>query len=310
MISSFTVDGRPVAHVLDRGWRAVESPIGTPSAVRGQPTLSGGSLSIDFRAATSNSYGGITPDETPARVPVLWGRDATQTPSLANGSSKSFPVRVVTTGDSMPLLGPSGVMVDWNVFARHGSFNLSTTDVRVLARGDTPPGILGALGARGLVNPQTDVAARSLLDHDAFALALRLYTVVVLLVILLALAGLGANLAVQMPARRRDAASLRVVGVSKRSVLGSVVAEFGLVLGAAALAGLAAGALAQSVVVNTVTLGFSDSPRVPRTLPVLDGTGLLTLALVLSAVLLGIAVLVGGATVRSARTASLRENAR
>jgi predicted lysophospholipase L1 biosynthesis ABC-type transport system permease subunit len=61
-------------------------------------------------------------------------------------------------------------------------------------------------------------------------------------VILLALAGLAANLAVQLPARRRDAASLRVVGVKRRSVMIGVVAEFVVVLGAAALAGVAAGA--------------------------------------------------------------------
>ncbi|MGI8522366.1 MAG: FtsX-like permease family protein [Nocardioides sp.] len=210
----------------------------------------------------------------------------------------------------MPLLGPSGVLVDWDLFARYGSFNLSTTDVHILARGDTPPAVVRALGDRGLVRPQTESEARSLLDHDAFALALRLYTIVVLLVILLALAGLGANLAVQMPARRRDAASLRVVGMSKRTVVGSVVAEFGLVLGAAALAGLAAGALAQSVVINTVTLGFTDSARVPRTLPVLDIPAILQLAAALSVVLLAIAILVGAVTVRSARTSSLRENAR
>ena len=96
-----------------------------------------------------------------------------------------------------------------------------------------------------MAHPDTEAAARALLDQDAFALALRLYVVVTVLVILLALAGLAANLAVQLPSRRRDAASLRVVGVKRRSVMVGVVAEFVLVLGAAALAGIAAGGVAQ-----------------------------------------------------------------
>ena len=90
---------------------------------------------------------------------------------------------------------------------------------------------------------------------------------VTVLVILLAFAGLAANLAVQLPSRRRDAASLRVVGVRTRSIMVGVVAEFLLVLGAAALAGIAAGALAQYVVVRTVTLGFADTELTPRVLP-------------------------------------------
>ncbi|MGI8522367.1 MAG: ABC transporter permease [Nocardioides sp.] len=84
-ISSLTLDGHRVADALDRGWRAIDSPIGTPSAVRGAPTVAGGTLSLDFRADTSNSYGAVTTDDAPARVPVLWGRGARQTPRLANG---------------------------------------------------------------------------------------------------------------------------------------------------------------------------------------------------------------------------------
>ena len=149
-----------------------------------------------------------------------------------------------------------------------------------------------------------------MLDQDAFALALRLYVVVTALVILLALAGLAANLAVQLPARRRDAASLRVVGVKRRSVMVGVVAEFVVVLGAAALAGVAAGGVAQYVVVRTVTLGFVDSSLVPRVVPSFD----IGSAVALSAlVLVGLVVAASGfafLTVRGARTSSLREDAR
>jgi len=125
-----------------------------------------------------------------------------------------------------------------------------------------------------------------------------------------ALAGLGANLAVQLPARRRDAASLRVVGVSRRAVMVGVVEEFLVVLGAAALAGVAAGAVAQYVVIRTVTLGFADSSLTPRVLPSFDLTGAATVSAGVLGLLLVVATGFAVLTVRGARTSSLRENAR
>jgi hypothetical protein len=89
-----------------------------------------------------------------------------------------------------------------------------------------------------------------------------------------------------------------------------VVAEFVVVLGAAAVAGVAAGGIAQYVVVRTVTLGFVDSSLVPRVVPSFDLASAVTLSV---AVLLGLVVAASCfayLTVRGARTSSLRENAR
>jgi predicted lysophospholipase L1 biosynthesis ABC-type transport system permease subunit len=169
--------------------------------------------------------------------------------------------------------------------------------------------VLDQLAAHGLSHVETEAAAQHVLDEDAFALALRLYVVVTALVILLALAGLAANMAVQLPARRRDAASLRVVGVNRRSVMVGVVEEFVLVLGAAAVAGVAAGGLAQYVVVRTVTLGFADTTLTPRVIPSFDLTRAATLTAGVLLVLLVVAVAFAYLTVRGARTSSLRENA-
>ena len=149
-----------------------------------------------------------------------------------------------------------------------------------------------------------------MLDQDAFALALRLYTVVTVLVVLLALAGLAANLAVQLPSRRRDAASLRVVGVTRRSVMVGVVIEFLVVIGAAALAGVAAGALAQYVVVKTVTLGFADTALTPRVLPSFHLSSGIRLSVLVMLVLFVVGTAFALLTVRGARTSTLRENAR
>src|SRR4029077_6524271 len=254
------------------------SQIGTKQAVQ-KSTFEGGHVIVTFDAGSPESYAGISPTDVPATVPVLYGRQASQQRTLPTGVSGLFKVRSIGTSESIPLRGPSGVLIDFTSFIRSASQENSDTLVYVWARADTPQRILDQLAARGLAHPDTEVAAKQVLDQDAFALALRLYVVVTVLVILLALAGLAANLAVQLPSRRRDAASLRVVGVKRRSVMLGVVAEFVVVLGAAALAGVAAGAVAQYVVVRTVTLGFVDTALTPRVLPSFDATSAVTLSL-------------------------------
>ena len=309
-IESFTVDGQAVPGVLDAPWRAAPSLVGTPVGVRTPPKLVGGHLTVAFRAPSSNFYSGITPTDVPAVAPVLFGRTATPETRLQTGSSGLFDVRSAGTAESVPFRGPAGMLMDFTVFDRNTVQGNSSNQVYLWARADTPAPVLDQLAARGLSHPDTEAAARALLDQDAFALALRLYTVVTALVILLAFAGLAANLAVQLPARRRDAASLRVVGVKRRSIMVGVVAEFLLVLGAAALAGIAAGALAQLVVVRTVTLGFADTELTPRVLPSFHLSTGFELAVVVMVVLLVLASLFATLTVRGARTSSLRENAR
>jgi hypothetical protein len=89
-----------------------------------------------------------------------------------------------------------------------------------------------------------------------------------------------------------------------------VVAEFVVVLGAAAVAGIAAGALAQYVVVRTVTLGFADTTVTPRVLPSFDLGSAVRLGIAILVVLVVAASFLAILTVRGARTSSLRENAR
>jgi hypothetical protein len=310
-IESFTVDGTPVQGVLDGGWRPQASPIiNTKTAVKAVERHQG-QLTMTFRSGGPDSYAGISPQDFPAAVPVLFGRLADQTPSLPTGASGLFRVaRAGAPAESVPLRGPSGVLIDFTAFARNTSQGNSDTLVYIWARADTPQRILDELAARGMSNPTTEAQTKRVLDQDAFALALRLYVVVTFLVILLAMAGLAANLAVQLPARRRDAASLRVVGVKRRSVMVGVVAEFVVVLGAAAVAGVAAGGVAQYVVVRTVTLGFVDSSFVPRVVPSFDIDSAVTLSALVLAVLVVAASCFAFLTVRGARTSSLRENAR
>jgi hypothetical protein len=310
-ISAFTVDGKPVPGTLDTPWRPQTSKILSSATATKKVTLRQGRLTIAFDSRGPESYAGITPSDFPAAIPVLLGRQTSPERYLPTGEAGRFSVAPAgAAAESVPFRGPSGTLIDFTAFIRNAYQGNSDTLVYVWARADTPPRILRRLSDAGLSNPTSEAETKHVLDQDAFALALRLYVVVTALVILLALAGLAANLAVQLPARRRDAASLRVVGVKRRSVMVGVVAEFMVVLGAAALAGVAAGGVAQLVVVRTVTLGFVDSSLVPRVVPSFDVGS----AVVLSAVVLVCLVVAASAfaflTVRSARTSSLREDAR
>ncbi|MGC4109730.1 MAG: ABC transporter permease [Nocardioides sp.] len=310
-ISAFDVDGKPVAGMLDEGWQPQPSQIASNRKAVRWVKVSGGKLTVHVSAPSQESYAGITPTDIPAVVPVIFGRLHEKQAALPTGAAGYLRVQPAgAPAESLPFRGPSTVMMDFNAFVRYASQVNSDTSVYVWARADTPQRVLNQLAARGLTDPTTEVQTRKVLDADAFALALRLYTVVTALVILLALAGLGANLAVQLPARRRDAASLRVVGVKRRSVMVGVVAEFFVVLGAAALAGVAAGGVAQYVVVRTVTLGFVDSSLVPRVVPSFDVGSAIRLSAIVLAILVVAASCFAFLTVRSARTSSLRENAR
>jgi hypothetical protein len=310
-IQALTVDGHEVPGMLDAGWLPQKSLIQNTVTATRKVVHRDGTLTMTFRSGGPDSYAGIVPDDFPRAIPVLFGRLASDTGALPTAASGLFDVQAAgAPAESTPFRGPSGTMLDFNAFVRNTASGNSTTLVYIWARADTPPSVLKALAAHGISNPTTEVETRRVLDQDAFALALRLYVVTTALVILLALAGLAANLAVQLPSRRRDAASLRVVGVKRRSVMVGVVAEFVVVLGAAAIAGVAAGAVAQYVVVRTVTLGFVDSTLVPRVLPSFDVGSAVYLSAVVLVVLVVAASCFAFLTVRGARTSSLRENAR
>ena len=83
-----------------------------------------------------------------------------------------------------------------------------------------------------------------------------------------------------------------------------------VVLGAAAVAGLLAGAAAQLIVLGRITLGQVEDASWPRVVARVDPALLSMTALVVGVLLGTVALLSAWATVRKARGASLREKAR
>lgn len=312
-ISDVSVDGAPVPGAIDgAGWTA--APTASAGDQIDRVDSADGVLSVEASSDGANVIVQLTSGALPAALPVVRGVDA---PTGANKgsvgtttSATEFETDPVVQAESIPLLGPTGVMIDYTMLTTDREIYPQDVPVYIFAAEDTPADLREALLDRGSSISTTLTGTQRTLDQGAYALALRLYAVVALLVLLMALAGLFVGTAVQLPARRRDAASLRVIGVPRRSVVSAVMRELGVVLGGTAIAGLAAGTLAQYVVLRTVTLGVVDNVTTPALVAAVDWQRLVLLAGA-AAFLFGIVALVSATlTVRGARGATLRESAR
>ena len=307
------VDGAPVEGVVEgAAWTATPDPA-VKSSITELREVDG---TLEMTVDTGDSVGmarltagGITRDRPALAGPGVRQR-ALDRLDEGYGLIPVAPVGGIGAIEGMPFTGPSGLLVDYSSFVtdRPVFDNLVTT--HVLAREGTPASITEALSEAGLSIGTTLAQERQVLDQSAYALALRLYGVVAALVLVMALAGLFVSAAVQLPARRRDAAALRVVGVPKGAVMVAVVRELAVVLGSAALAGILAGSLAQWVVLRTITLGYADDPTTPALVAAISPLRLVVLALLAAAVFGAVALASASMTARGARGATLRESAR
>ncbi len=304
------VDGAPVEGGIEgAAWTPTPDPAVRTSIT--EMAESGGEL--DLTVDTGDSVGmarltagGITRDRPALAGPGVQDRAIAK---LDEGYGL-IPVDRVAEIEGMPFTGPSGLLVDYSSFITDRPVYDNLVTVRVLARDGTPGSVTEALSEAGLSVATTLAQERNVLDQSAYALALRLYGVVAALVLVMALAGLFVSAAVQLPARRRDAAALRVVGVPRGSVMVAVVRELAVVLGSAALAGILAGSLAQWVVLRTITLGYADDATTPALVAAISPVRLVVLALLAAAVFGTVALVSASMTVRGARGATLRESAR
>jgi hypothetical protein len=314
MSGSFTITSVQSKAPARLGLRAGADPDGVIEQVSDRAETV--TVGIDTHAGTATAV--LNTGDIGALTPVLVGADAQwHTTALgASGRRLVLPdgpldVRPVGTVQSLPFFGPSGVLVDYAAFATtHPHQFDQLSDVTVLARADTPATIIERLRGADLTLRTTMSRERAVLEGSAYALALRLYGVTAVLVLLMALTGLVFSTLVQLPARRRDAAALRVVGVRRGQVLGAVACELLVVLGAAAVAGVLAGLAAQAVVLRTLTLGYATEISTPEPSGAVDPLRLVVLVAFTSVVLGVVAVVSAAATVRGARGSTLRQSAR
>jgi hypothetical protein len=318
-IAALTVDGQAEPALVRADlWRADFSFNGATPNATSTSAAPDGSLRVAIDTEGAPTLQGITPSYVPTARPVLMGRTADEkllgvsgdVDVLDTGAVNGLPVRVVGTADSLPLVGPHGLVIDYTMLISDQTIPDESTQAYVLARDDTPAGMIDGLRAAGLTARVQLSDVKGVLDQDAYALSLNLYLVAALAAIALAAAGLAVTLAVQMPDRRRDAASMRVVGVRRRQIIRAVFVEIAAVLGVAGLAGVVAGAASQYLVVRTLTLGFADQLRTPRVVPTLDAGGLSVLVAVVVAALTVVSTFVAAMAVRKARASTLRESVR
>ena len=314
-IDDLVEDGNAVEDgLVDRDWG---SSLGVGSVALGADVVDrDGGLVVALGGGGQAGFVRLVPGGIAASRPVVVGRDATEmvqeTPE-GDGlpiSGATLPVDPVLEAESLPLVGPAGVLIDYRMLVSDRLVYDQVFTVYVAAAADTPAAIRQALEDRGLSVATTRAGEQRILDQGAYALALRLYAVVAVLVLLMAFAGLFVSTAVQLPARRRDAAALRVVGVPRRVVVSAVAREFAVVLGGAAVAGIAAGTLAQYVVLRTVRLGYVESLVTPRLVAGVDLRQLAVIAVAATLAFAAFALSSAALTVRGARGSTLRESAR
>lgn len=314
-LTGMQVDGRAFPEAIrDAAWGPAPD-VPEDSRPQDVATVDAG-LRISVDTAGTPGRARLMAGSIPDRRPLLVGLDAQDNVRLGPDgeyvtlSIEPFPVRTVALSQSTPFFGPEGVVGDITVVTAGEPVYAGQFRSVILARDDLPDAMAQSLADRGLSLSTTLAGERRTLDNSAYALALRLYLVVAVLVLLMAFAGLAVSTAVQLPERRRDAAALRVVGVRRGQVVRAAAWEFLAVLGAAAVAGIAAGLLSQDIVLRTVTLGVVESISTPPLSTRVDTAALAAWVAGL-ALALGLVGLVSAAlTVRGARGASLRESVR
>jgi putative ABC transport system permease protein len=326
-LQTLAVDGEPVDAGFDEtdSWRRKRPFSPSDGSV---VAVEAGSSGLQLDVDTSSSYdtAEFTPTDVPDVRPIVVTGDTELSVQLGPDGDQlmlpgagtptgeveaGLPVRVVGEAEAVPLVGRSGVLIDLQAYVREAFGIGVATTTYILATDGTPPDVVDALAAAGVDvdQPLSLAVEKERLGNDAYALSLRLYVVVAAALLLLALAGVVAHLVVGMPGRRRDAAALRVVGVSKWIALRAGLVELSVTLGVAAIAGLVAGVVAQRVVLGQIRLGSADSrsPDLPSSidLPTVGAYGGAT-----AVVLFAVAVTVAWASIRRARAAELRESAR
>jgi putative ABC transport system permease protein len=279
----------------------------------------------DVPATMVSGFARITPATVPDVLPAVV-TDTTVTPTAAapgagtairypasvvagvGVSGEAEPVDVVARARALPLVGDEGMLADLgSSLVEFDPPTGAVVDTELLAADGTPPALLRQVRAAGvaLVPLGSEAARVHELRHDAFSLGLRIFLLVGLATLLLAVFGVFASAVLQSRWRSYEVASLRVVGVSRRSLVRASVLEHAAVLGTAVGLGVVAALLSVELVLPAMNLGTA-APHDPAPVhglhpAILAGTGVL-----LFGVALLIAWLVSVKVTRAGRPETLR----
>lgn len=174
-------------------------------------------------------------DKAPAALvtPALTLERSAGQPQAYGLDGEPRPVQIVGQVPALPLIGRAGLLLDLGTALRGAGGQIPETQTLVVARADTPAAVLQKLRATGAAERQHTVEqALADIQRSGTAQGTRLFTLIAVFGLLLAAVSVVSSTAEQRRARRREAASLRVVGVDAGEVTRGYRGEAGL-LGAA-----------------------------------------------------------------------------
>ncbi|KRF34446.1 hypothetical protein ASG94_17355 [Nocardioides sp. Soil805] len=314
-VGPMLVDGQPAENLFAPGWSAAPTHLGGTGAQGASTTEADGhTVTVTTDPAGGARRISLVSVPVPKQRPVVVGRGATDglnRPRPGTPEALLPPSAApIATSESVPFLGPRGVLADYTMTTLAHPLDERDWDVYLLANVDLPADIAASLASQGISVSGSLEASRSRLNATAYALATRLYAISAATVLLMAFAGLVVATATQLPGRRTDAASMRVVGVRRRVVLVAIALETAVILLAGGAAGLVAGVGSQVLVLRTLTLGTLAEATYPRVLAVVDLGYVVTYAAGMVAIL-GLTAVAGAMlTVRGATGGTLRERGR
>jgi hypothetical protein len=206
--------------------------------------------------------------DAPLPLPILMAGPPppgwqTSDPGLVSFGAGSTPVKVVGTANVLPVLGASGVVVDFDATRRIAADADLRGEFQVWLAADAPPSVVDALRSAGLqVVADDSVAERSArLAEQGPAIAARFALVLGALGLLLAAAAIAVTAAVDRRPQLEQLGALRVQGLSRRTAVSAGWAGSAALVVAGLLGGLIAAAVARPVA-GAVAPPFTDGWRV------------------------------------------------
>ncbi|MGA9345152.1 MAG: FtsX-like permease family protein [Nocardioidaceae bacterium] len=237
-------------------------------------------------------FGGLTnlkAAETSQRLAVL------TTPGLAVARDKGSPIGYASDGsehgvvlagqvEALPFVGSQGMLMDLPRAMAGGSTVIPTATTYILARADTPGSVLRELQGSGVVGaPRDYVTTLDAAARRADVQGVRLHTLLSLFAMAIGLVGLAAAVTGQRDERRREAASLRLSGVTAEHIAAAYRVEAGWLAISTFVVVAATGWLATRVAVPGLALvpqtpyspALHGEPRPVSLLVVAAGAGLM-----------------------------------
>ena len=226
-----------------------------------------------------------------ARLPVLV-TDSTRwdgAPQVDSPGGDERPARVIDRLTALPLVEADGLLADLPSAAAGAPPTVPGAEVMVLAAADTPSSVLASLTDAAGHRPRTLDQVKEATVAESGAVQARVYSLMALFCLAVALLVLAAAASRRRPAQRHEVAALRILGVAPAQLRGSGRVELVLLAVAAVAAATVGGVLAVRLLLGHLAL--VDVPE--HAVPLHAGVNAVTTALTAVVVAAVVLVVIG-----------------